>query len=211
MSRPFIFIDCETTGLDPADHEIIEIAAIRTDSSLRELERLSLFVLPTHPETAHEKAIELTGFDLDRWRSRGAVPLSEALDQLAPLLEGAIPAGHFVEFDLKFLTTAYHRLDRAFPSCSRRRLDTVELCWPMTIAGLIERRRLIDVASALGISHEQPHSAVCDVEATLEIARKLLARYVGSLNDLGADSRAHQASKKTHEMMHHIEGLKMLQ
>ncbi len=97
-----LFLDLETTGLDPRTDAILEIGALRVESGI-ETAGLELLVRPGRP--VPEFITRLTGIDDEMIRERG-VDLAEALARLAPLLEGAVVVGHNIDFDLRFLKTA---------------------------------------------------------------------------------------------------------
>ena len=107
--RPLVFVDCETTGLDPACHELIEIAALRVHPQTLAVEsEVALKVRPERIEDADPEALRINGYSEDAWAD--AVSLDEAMAQLAPVLEGAMPAGHNVAFDRGFLDAAWTRV-----------------------------------------------------------------------------------------------------
>lgn len=58
----FSVIDLETTGLEKATNEIIEIAIIKYDNNLNEVERYETFIKPTIRTT---EAVEVHGITYD--------------------------------------------------------------------------------------------------------------------------------------------------
>ncbi|HEU4535517.1 MAG TPA: 3'-5' exonuclease, partial [Polyangiaceae bacterium] len=123
------FVDCETTGLLPEKHEVLEIAVVRADArTLAVLDECSVKVRPERIEDADPEALAVCGYDPAAWRD--AVPLAEALVRVTPLLEGATLAGHGVSFDQRFLQAAYRKAGVRPPSQPRHLLDTASLGWP---------------------------------------------------------------------------------
>lgn len=174
MPKDLCFLDCETTGLDPTTHEIIDIAAIRVSHDLQELKRVQCFVSPQFPERASPEAAALTGFSPARWRALDPVPLAEALDRITPCVEGAELIGQFVRFDEQFLRAAFSSSQRK-PCWSSITHDLITLALPFSAA--LPNRRLPTLCAAFGVSLVSPHRALCDVSAALEIARKLIPAY----------------------------------
>lgn len=106
--RPLVFMDTETTGLDPGEHEMIEFAAVfEGDIWLVDLRNgygfrsrpttatLELKILPEHPETASPKALEITGYTPEKWAAEGAIPMSEALPRIIEFVERATLANTY--------------------------------------------------------------------------------------------------------------------
>src|SRR5438105_2266671 len=77
--RPLLFLDLETTGLNPGQHEITEIGALLV--SQPDFQIISTYqskVMPTHLETATPEALQIGHFNLETWQ-REAKPLEVAL------------------------------------------------------------------------------------------------------------------------------------
>ncbi len=171
--RPLAFIDLETTGLDPARHEILEIGVIRVDArTFTELDATDVRVHPARLEDADPEALRLNGYSPRRWENAASLP--EALDWVAPLLVGATLAGHNVGFDRAFLEAAWRATGGPPPDLDHHLLDTAVLAWPLLAEGRIESLSLATVCTALGIGLHDPHRALSDAERSLEIARRLL-------------------------------------
>ena len=72
-------IDVETTGLDPAHHEMVDLGAIYVRPDGRELGRFFVRIHPPHPERLDPGAAAVNGYSTGRWRALGAVDESEAV------------------------------------------------------------------------------------------------------------------------------------
>lgn len=105
----YVFLDIETTGLDPLTDEITEIGWIVSDTGIARQ------YLVKHEAQPCEWVLERTDY-LTRIFPGPQVPLREALQQLAddcpekPYLVGANPA-----FDARFLTRAFARWNMPYP------------------------------------------------------------------------------------------------
>ena len=170
-----VFVDVETTGLDPARHELIEIAAVRVDAhTLEPLDHASVRVRPSRLGDADPRALEVNGYSDAAWKD--AVSLPTALRRVAPLLDGALVAGHNVGFDWAFLARGFERAGLPLPDVDYHRLDTASLAWPLVAGAEIESLSLDAVCTALGLHRPSPHRALADAMASLEVARRLRDR-----------------------------------
>jgi DNA polymerase III subunit epsilon len=167
------FVDCETTGLDPDKHEIVEIAVVRADArTLAVLDERTVKVRPERLDEADPDALLVCGYDPDAWRD--AVPLAEALAVVTPMLEGATLAGHHVVFDRAFLHAAYRRTGLRPPTQPRHLLDTASLGWPLYAQGLLPSLSLDELAGCAGAARPFPHRALDDARCARAVAAHLL-------------------------------------
>jgi DNA polymerase-3 subunit epsilon len=171
--KPLAFLDLETTGLDPARHEILEIAVVRADPfTLAEWGEVSIKVAPERLDDADPESLRVCGYSDAAWAS--ALPLDEALSGIASLLDGAILAGHNVPFDKSFLVAGWKRTGLNPPPMDYHTLDTAALAWPLYAAGTIPSLSLGPLCHHLGIDRPSPHRALTDARAALDVARRLL-------------------------------------
>ena len=99
MSR-LIFVDVETTGLDPEIHEIIECCLLIREPGGHE----TIFtwkIKPENIENAHPTALRVNGYSEALWDH--AISQKEAADLISEKCRDAIMVGHNVLFDLRFL------------------------------------------------------------------------------------------------------------
>jgi DNA polymerase III subunit epsilon len=171
--RPLVFVDCETTGLDPDRHELIEVAAIRVDPRTLKIEtELALKVHLERIEDADPDALRINGYTEEAWSD--AVSLAEAMQQLAPVLDGCMLAGHNVAFDRSFLDAAWKHVGHRPNGLDHHLLDTATLAWPLLSAGSLDSVSLTPVCKRLGIERGEEHWALDDARASLEVAKRLL-------------------------------------
>lgn len=159
-----LFLDLETTGLEPAaGHRVAEVAMLRAEGG-RELGRLDSLVNPGRPLDPGAAAVNgLADAELAL-----APPFAALAPAVAALAEGAVPVGHNVRFDLTFLALELRRVGLAMvPGPS---LDTLAL------ARRLLRRPSFSLA-ALCAEFGLPaptHRAMADVEATRALFGQLL-------------------------------------
>ena len=109
------FIDVETTGLDPAHHEMIDIGLIYTTLDGEELGRLFLRIHPEHPERAGEVARSINGYSEARWNALDARDPGEAAQRILAFHREQAATR-------RFILTAYNApFDRAFLDALLRR------------------------------------------------------------------------------------------
>jgi len=174
--KPLAFIDCETTGLDPARHEILEIAVVRvTPTTLQSIAETSVRVRPTRIADADPAAMAVNGYTPEVWAD--AMTLHDALAVVGPCLEGAILAGHNASFDRAFLASAWKRTGVPRPKVDHHVMDTACLAWPLLVSGEVDSLSLSALCKHFGIEHAEPHRALVDARASLELARRLLPSF----------------------------------
>lgn len=162
LSRTYVVLDIETTGLNPAQDKIIEIAAVRLKDGniIREFNTL---VNPGRPVPRNIQ--KLTG--IDDTMVRGAPGLDEILPALLTFTEDAVLVAHNGKFDLAFLS---HALGFN-PWEHQPLLDTLVLsrilfpCLPSYRLGYLTQRLEIEV--------RKHHRALNDVLATVQLLNAL--------------------------------------
>lgn len=191
MSRNYAVVDVETTGLDPRDHEIIEIGIVECTSLLQVVKTYEAKVFPKHIETADPIALKINGYDPEVW-AKEAIPLEQALAEVIPLLEDNQPVGHNIGFDLGFLRAAFESCGiypKKRPQDKQERetfwhykkVDTMSLAAPMERAGMIQSSALKHVAAALGIHNPHPHRAMSDAWTEFKVLKLLLEKFASVL------------------------------
>jgi DNA polymerase-3 subunit epsilon len=90
-----VFLDTETTGLDPAHHEVWEVAVAIDDKPI-----IQVYQLPHSLRTADPQALSLNGY----WGRANVNRATDAYDlELRDLLAGATIVGSNPAFDTAFL------------------------------------------------------------------------------------------------------------
>jgi len=186
-TRPGAFVmahvDIETTGLDPAFHEMTDIGMVYTDVEGRELGRLYVRIMPPHPERIDPGARAVNGFDVDYWRANDAVDEAEAARRVLAF-HREIAAGRSVMFtaynawfDQGFLAAMLARNGAAWRDLFHYHvLDIPSMAWGQ---GLLQTRGS-GVAEALGVPEETrvptEHTGITGADFNVSVYRALLAR-----------------------------------
>ena len=89
---PEVFIDTETTGLDPMVHEILEFTGKkRLPGTNKPPVVLTFKVKPDRIEAADPKAIEVNGYTEEAWAD--AISQQDAAQQIMDFIEGCVVLG----------------------------------------------------------------------------------------------------------------------
>lgn len=103
MSDPsLVYVDCETTGTNPAVHELWEVALVTSDPRPSYSQHFKATVNPLHLELADQKALEVGRF-FERHHQLPAEPPRAVAARLREWLDGARLASCNVSFDTAFL------------------------------------------------------------------------------------------------------------
>jgi DNA polymerase III alpha subunit (gram-positive type) len=170
--RPLAITDIETTGLDAAVHEIIELAVLVVDQkSFKVRDQYHTRVRPTHIRTGARRALEVAGYSPAAWRA--AVDLESALTVYSHKTAEAI----FTSYNMYL---AYSFLDAGFKATGvedateYHRLDIFSLAWLRLGPG---PANLDSICKRLGIVPEPlPHRAMDGALKQFEVLRALMYR-----------------------------------
>jgi len=102
------WLDVETTGLSDQDHEIIEICVV-SEAGMFEKKFKPLGL-------CDPGAARVNGYTPELWEAQGAEDWTlDDLLEIGKIIDGKIPAGCNVSFDLGFLSAYYARARDAEP------------------------------------------------------------------------------------------------
>lgn len=165
--RDCVILDCETTGLDPDNDRIIEVAAVHlVDGDI--VESVHSLVDPGIP--LPQVITGLTGMtDADL---SGQPPVSAVLDDLVTLTRDRTLVGHNVSFDMAFINGELRREGRASLEADST-LCTAESARELIPREKVGRYRLDRLAAVLGLAHSPVHRAQEDVLATVDLLQWL--------------------------------------
>ena len=156
-----IFIDLETTGLDPMTMEISELAALDISGNVL----IHALVTVDRPEDADTEAMALNGYDANLWRERSRPWEDVALTTLELFQETpSCLVGHFVEFDRRFLECRFAAVGIDPGAVPHHVVDTQALAHEH-LGEFLASRSLAHVAKVLGIAPRGPvHRALEDAD-----------------------------------------------
>lgn len=193
MPSSLFWYDYETTGIDPRRDRPLQVAGIRTDEQLNEIEApVNLYCQPSDDILPHPAACMITGIGPQRLASEG---LAEAEFMTRVHAELARPGTCGVGYNsLRFddEVTRYSLYRNFFDPYAREwqggnsRWDLIDMVrtayalrpegiqWPQNEQGV--SLKLERLTAANGIEHGQAHDALSDVRATIALARLIRER-----------------------------------
>ena len=191
--KSFLFYDIETSGLHCAFDQILTFAAIRTDLSLNELDRLSVMVR-LRPDVVPSPSAFITHRLSPAVLSEQGCHEYEAACRIHGLVNtpGTISLGYnTLGFDDEFLRFTFYRnlLDpythQFANGCGRmdilplallyRIFNPLDIHWPSSRDGRPTMKLEEISRDNQLVSSGRAHDAMVDVEATLALARRLFA------------------------------------
>lgn len=150
----YVCLDIETTGLDPKNDHVIEVAIVVFDNEKIIREWSSLVKAPVGVPEFVER---LTGINNEMLKD--APILSDVADEIREFVGDMPIMGHFIFFDLNFLGEKGIRL-------TNTQLDTCQLA--QTFMHNEASYSLEVLTEKFGISHENAHRALDDVKANID-------------------------------------------
>lgn len=193
MTTSLFWYDYETTGIVPSRDRPVQVAGIRTDLQLNEIDTpINLYCRLAEDILPHPAACLVTGIDPSRLRERG-LPEAEFMARVHAELSqpGTCGAGYnTLRFDDE--VTRYSLYRNFYDPYAREwqggnsRWDLIDLVraayalrpegieWPHADGQVSLRLELLTAAN--GIDHGQAHDALSDVRATIGLARLIRER-----------------------------------
>ena len=192
----YAIIDTETTGLNPAKHEVIEVAVILVEEETWQVRRTyQSRIKPQFINEAEARALEVNGYHPDDWTfARSA---EEVLGEVLDVVGDATPVGHNISFDINMINANLGRFTQENRKLTHRAIDTMTLVQEHLFPLGLKRAGLDNVREFLGWPIAKHHTALADADDTLRLFKLLwrctrprkfliqLARRLGDTRDLG--------------------------
>lgn len=188
MTQKTLFFDVETTGLDYKKHSIIQFAGIMEYDG-EEVDRISVKFQPFDEAEIDEEALKASGNtpeDILGYMSHteGFAVIEGFLDKHCNKFDKTDKmwaGGYKVLFDLEFLEALFRYNGCKYGIGSYfnwRRVDALYILYSMGWCEMIdvENYKLETVCKSLNIPLLYAHDALCDIEATRAIIKKLLKK-----------------------------------
>ncbi len=190
--KTFLFYDLETTGLNKAFDQILHFAAIRTDLNFNELKRYELIIKLNTDVTPSPEAMIVHRMTLNDVSN--GISEYEAIKKIHQWMNepGTISLGYnTLKFDDEFLRFSFYRnllppyTHQYANNCGRMDIYPITvlyylfkntaLLWPK-VDGSISLK-LEDINKTNQFVLGRAHHAMVDVEATIMLAKKLVAEH----------------------------------
>ena len=158
-----VVLDVETTGLSPADDDVVDVGAVRIKAG-KVTEAFECLVRPSKPVGGSE---EIHGLSDAILLEKGREP-ARALAELRDFVGGAHVVGHNIRFDLSMLNGQSTREDIDFDIS--RWDDTLDIAKRVLSLGRFDLGTLCE---HFNTAYRPSHRALADARATAEILMKL--------------------------------------
>lgn len=187
------FLDLETTGLDPEQHEIIEIAVINVKivpgedwaRSWSENKTVNVKIKPKRP--VEPWVARLNGYANALWHCQGIVPAEEALARTYDALENSIIIGSNPAFDKNFLAKAFSDMGWNFPRLkSHHMIDVPSMAARHLMLGRVKSIRQEKVAEVYKIPGDA-HRAMGDAEQCMKLYQAILREQSSLMDPIEAE------------------------
>ena len=169
-----VVYDTETTGLDLAKDEMVQLSAVRLDAQGEIVDTLDRMVIPTVP--IGQGAYETHGFDMDYILAHGGVDAKTALEEFATFSKGCVLVGHN---SLRFDRPLIRR------QCKEQGLPPLPICGEYDTLAMaksflsgLPNYKLSSLCARYGIVNEAAHNALGDITATAKVLWKMLEENV---------------------------------
>ena len=186
----FVFYDLETTGTNPSYDQPLQFAAIRTDSDLREVDRINLRCRLAPHILPSPSALVVTVITAEQLTDPALPSWFEMMAKIQTLTKAWGPSTwtgyNSIAFDEAFLRAGFYQTLQpeiyATQGSSNQRLDLMTLVyavhawapdtlvWPTDDSGKVSFK-LDRLAPANGFESDSFHDALADVEATIHLLR----------------------------------------
>jgi len=169
--RDLVFIDLETTGLDPHENEIVELALLRLSFDLqRTVARYETRCVAKGAATEEARAVNR--YDPAKWAD--AIAPADAMVHIDTWIDDTVLiVGQNTHFDWAFLRETHRREHMALPR-TKYLLDTAAIAWPLVVSGVLPDMRLETLCTYFGVSNEGAHGAMVDVERTVKVYAEMM-------------------------------------
>lgn len=165
----FVCVDCETTGLDPIQDRIIEVAVIKFTLEDVIVEFESLIdperEIPESSTAIHHITHEMVC---------GKPKIGAVIPDVLSIIEKHIAVGHGIAFDLELIANAADRVGIPHDLRNLRKLDTLRLA---RLYGESPINSLEQLRIHFNIPQEGAHRAMSDVIVNKEVFKHLSRKY----------------------------------
>ncbi len=177
LALDLCFLDVETTGSLIGHHELLDIAAIRTDPAGESARGTwSRKIRPQHPERISDRARELTGYCLENWESSES-STTELWESFVSFVGGCVPICHKPSFDRAFITLAARDAGISDLRLDYHWIGTESLAWTLYREGQLAKLSLNQLCEHFDIEAEgATHHALHGAEACRQVYLALMKR-----------------------------------
>jgi len=174
LSRPIVFFDAETTGLNIGKDKIIELAFLKINPDGSEEEKVWR-INPEIPISKEAEAVHgISNADL-----KDEPVFSEIAEEILRFLENCDLAGYNSnKFDLPLLVEEFLRVDKDLDLRDKKCIDVQNIFHKMEPRNLSAAYRFYCQKELV-----HAHQALADTRATFEILKGQLSKYEGQIHE----------------------------
>lgn len=176
-----LFVDTETGGTNEKENSLLSIALICWEN--KKIIDKAEFFIKEEKYNVTEVAMKINKLDLSILKRIG-MEKKEVVEKINEFIkknfnnEKAIICGHNVNFDIRFLKELYSKVGKDYEELiSYRNLDTASIFRFFSIVGKFngkEVNSLDDAIKYFNLSFINRHTAMGDIEKTVEVFNKLI-------------------------------------
>lgn len=161
-----VSLDIETTGVDISKDRVISIGALKYSDSSQQLK--SFYRIIKSDCDIPDKVSQLTGLTNEMLINDG-VDIRDALAELRKFIGDRLVVGYNLSFDYNFLSKEYEEIgQKIFMNNLKDLMPIVK-----KRDKFLDNYKLATVLEKYNIENSQPHNALSDARATLELLKKL--------------------------------------
>ncbi len=165
----FVCFDCETTGLDPEQDQIIEIAAVKFTFS-KELEEKETLIDPGIPIPDHTIEIH----HITNEMVFGKPKIETILDEFLALIGNHTLVGHAIPFDIAMVNAAAKKHGVKTNLEKHQFIDTLRLA---RLYGESPTNSLDTLRKHFNVEHLGAHRAMNDVRVNIAVFKHLAEKF----------------------------------
>lgn len=166
----FVCVDCESTGLDPKEDRVIEVA-IKRFTFEKELMSYETLINPARQIPQESTAIH----HITQEMVKDAPKVQEVMPRVLEMLSGAIIVGHGISFDINILAESAKRSGLSSGFLKKAvSIDTLRLA---RLYGQSGTNSLQGLRTHFNIEDEGAHRAMGDVIVNIEVFKKLTKNF----------------------------------
>ena len=188
MSIKRLYLDVETTGLDPVACGLTQMACV-LEIDGKEMMSANFDIRPFEGAVVAKKALEVTGKSYDEVMS---YPLEEVqfkvfLEMLKTYIDPMTYGDDFTliaynaEFDQNFMIAWFDRMGKKYSNyINYRKVDPLAFLRILHVEGLanLKSYKLLDVYNAIFDETFDAHDADADIKATIRVHKYLVENYM---------------------------------
>ncbi len=167
---PFAIIDLETSGFNPPESKILEIAILKIDSDGNELDRFETLI---NPKDGKVGRTDIHGIELRMLN--GAPTFSEASGRILEIIQNSIIVAHNARFEENFLANELNEVGLELDL-----IPAIDTLWLARNTIQLQNYKLDTVVTGFNERIIDAHTALGDVIAVSKILPEMLNR-IGKL------------------------------